>query len=306
MVLHPVDHGRPLIPKTPRSRQVPKGSIDQPDGHARSIEGHPNPMKLSKPETATAQLPHEVGNGFEFAIKKFVSISKVLSATLPPLSEFPREAVQIREFVESRRMNARIIPVRSALAFNQAFLWKNLLKCMIALSISVLPSLKRPLRLLDVGSGAGVFSIAWAQTNRPFHDTIQLIDRDSAQLAIARTLANAIHDQHWAFRETEFPGSIQEPESYRLASYWLCEQNLEQVCGDAQRFAHCFGPGAIVVDYPDIIESLATFSRTAGYEEIANYSFSVDLPPLAEGLIRDPKLSLNCIEIMRPHGRESH
>lgn len=136
-----------------------------------------------------------------------------------------------------------------AAAFNAVYFAKNLLKCLIGLSLA--PSGWVNGRILaDLGAGAAPLTLACNLLASPAHAL--LIDRCAQQLAIAKqTMTLAGLGDRTSQLQMQIPDQLQlGAEAMPVASYWCLESadNAERVLGGADRF--------FVIDTPETVERL--------------------------------------------------
>ena len=162
-----------------------------------------------------------------------------------------------------------------ALAFNQAFFFKNFYKSLVALSHLKKEGFETDLPVIDVGCGAGVFSIAWNIVFGINKNHIALIDKSKAQLTFAKKIAQILNFNKVEFCHGSFLEDFSTMNGLRLFSYWFCEQDISRL-NDPKTLENIVGDGAIFIDYRMVINSLQSIFAN---EEYSLYRFDLGVRP---------------------------
>jgi len=181
------------------------------------------------------------------------------------------------------------------LAFNQAFFFKNLYKCLLALEntrkCSLLKACPAGLPVLDIGSGAGTFSIAWSAIMRSYTPTIELFDNCFSQLTLAARIFSVLDAKKIYYRCEAVSPRQDYSRGLRLISYWFCEQDDHALWSHIATKNGFLGDCAIVIDYPNVIERI--ISSLCRCFHTASFSFEAEL-------VRRHRLIIN-EDIIRVH-----
>lgn len=196
---------------------------------------------------------NDVDKVFSFVVNRLCSYS-------PELLRRDNESFFVEQRIQAfcKRKRTRIDYERHNLAFNRAFFFKNLYKNLIALSYLRSQGLitNGRAQVIDVGSGAGPFSIAWSLLIAAHDDYIKLIDTSKGQLSLAKRVAEILNLKQRSFFQTFFPHNFGQLCGLRLMSYWFCEKDNLAFVKDNKTCQKVIGEGAIVTDYSYIINEL--------------------------------------------------
>lgn len=173
---------------------------------------------------------------------------------------------QIRNKVGIDKINYK----ENAIEFNQAYYFKNLLKCLAVLSFLQEASYLNYKTIIDLGCGAGTFSNAYSKYFN-FEQAI-LIDKSSEQIQLADKLNQK---NNITFINADLNSIKVKEKALILCSYLFCEGIAQQInfCNDM-----------LIIDYLSAIKKFINLNRL-------KYSFSVFVLRL--------KLSDFCYELLR-------
>ena len=114
-----------------------------------------------------------------------------------------------------------------------------------------------PLRtpIADLGAGAGTFALAYSMLAGHVLPPLLLVDRSVCQLALAKRIFTSVDLRRKATLKHATLFDYTPPNKYfRLLSYVLCETTWYHT--SATDVVHALvGPGAIIIDYADIIDA---------------------------------------------------
>ncbi len=185
-----------------------------------------------------------------------------------------------------------------ALTFNRAFLFKNLLKTSYALIVLRNKGFAFDGNVIDVGCGAGVFSIAWHFVFPRYSGQLILIDQSEAQLDIAARTNKLLGIKRRRQCLGKFEDRLPDLPGLRLMSYWLCEQQLPRIAvGRSQQriFDRLIDCGIIAVDYPQILCSFDDLISTRAVSTM--WSNELVLPPKWTERIADHVLNVSVLHV---------
>lgn len=150
-------------------------------------------------------------------------------------------------------------------AFNQSYFFKNLYKAFATikyLQVCDLIELKPDSTVIDVGCGAGVYTIAWNILFDKHKSKHILIDRNKFQLGLARRITKIFNDNIFEFHNASFPDDFDQLHGIRLFSYYFCEQEDYSRFLDANNLSKMIGEGALIIDYRYIIDRLENITNS--------------------------------------------
>lgn len=216
--------------------------------------------------------------------KAFCSVIEEVQKGLPIITQFGPDAALVRDFLRNhgRDPEKTLDYERYAVGFNQASFFKNLYKALAFLwqLRSVVP-VEYP--LVDIGCGAGVFTIAWDRIIRAPPCTTVLIDRSAAQLDIACRLLPAVGITDYRTQLGTYPGDFADVRGLRLFSYFFCKQVFPPGPTGTAELSSWLGTTALIIDYEHVIDSLAR--RIGGCCDVVNLRLSP--PGEIAGLFND-------------------
>jgi hypothetical protein len=186
----------------------------------------------------------------------FLQSHKAITKQVPTLQKITTASSQIQHHVELSSLRQYDINYdRESLAFNQAYFFRNLYKC---LSLLVWSRQETALtNVVDLASGAGPFALAARLIDGDrFHRTM-LVDKSSAQLSLARRVFAAMGVPITDVENTSLLHFIPPPDLYRLCSYWLCESDCYRQFSRWHSHA-LLQPGALFIDYREVLEEFAS------------------------------------------------
>jgi hypothetical protein len=150
-------------------------------------------------------------------------------------------------------------------AFNRAFLFKNLFKSLIAVD-QFLNRLRKDTLAVDVGTGAGVFALAFASSRpRGVASSVCLVDSSLRQLHLAAQLLPTSALRKWRAVHAEYEFTEFAPERLRLFSYWFCEQRIERSLGPSANWPRLMGHRGVIVDYKEVVGTVQSLT-SADYD----------------------------------------
>lgn len=216
---------------------------------------------------------HPVAVAFERAVRK-------VDAEWPEFLVQDDEANYVRNFVRDfgRDPNILLDYERYGLGFNKAFFFKNLYKALVVLwerRLDLAPFSDS--QIIDVGCGAGVFSIAWTLIfGSPPRGGLVLIDSSEMQLSIAARILAILGIADYDLRRGTYPGEFADLRGFRLYSYFYCKQKLEPTLLNRNEVAGWLGVDALVIDYSHVLESLV---ELVGHRYQIQYACEALVPP---------------------------
>lgn len=173
--------------------------------------------------------------------------------------------------------------------FNQAFFLKNLYKNVFNIHIaSRHEAFTEVNKVVDIGSGAGVASLAWYLVFESLHLKAILIDRSETQLQLARAILRSFGIENLEFHHKILP-SKRLSGGFRLISYWLCEQDLDRF--DDHQLFNLLGENALVTDYSHVISAFQ--ERIPATVSTRRWSFSVQISPKVEPYLQEKEVDIN-------------
>jgi 16S rRNA G527 N7-methylase RsmG len=204
------------------------------------------------------------------ANKVFLRTIDALYARFPVLFATSQLTNEMRALVKHQgKSNPEAINYTDqALSFNQAFFRKNLYKNIYFLNwLRQQQHLTNTSHVIDIGSGAGVATIAWAMAIGAAHTHFLLMDRSLEQLHLAQQTLAALNIQRVSLQQShiaEFPATAQ---GVHLISYWVCEQPQLPSIRSVADFRSAMQGGIVVIDYPEHIDRFAAWMQTHGLGE---------------------------------------
>jgi precorrin-6B methylase 2 len=232
----------------------------------------------------------------DVANEAFLGLTSKLRSAWPDLFVEDDEARRLRNLVKNYGNYAPdLIDYNAqAIAFNRAYLLKNLYKSLVSLSYLSNYRLNTIQSVYDIGSGAGVFSMAWASivNNRA---RFFLIDRSHSQLELAQRIANEAGLNIATFVERDVSLTDIPAGNATIMSYWICEQNddkvLEVVNYTLESHSH-----VLIIDYPDIIANFKEqlrCSSTLSRSRLHHWSLEIHPPASITNLLRETIIHVN-------------
>jgi len=250
--------------QTTRAR-VFAGKEALPGAHRASRSSElPSSLTAWSLETG-AQLPSDA---VERCASQMLSTEDALRTLLP----LPRE--QVPDWDRSLKSPNRAFYETNALAFNQAFFRKNLLKCLIALSRTSLRGTTGYVGA-DLGCGAGPMTLAALISTQPTH--FLMVDASAAQLRLARRiLAQFDSGRYLSLFQAAIPTHLRlSTDILAMASYWASETKSDEVnVGDLLMVHKLF----LVVDDPEYIINLRQLMPPEAVLETDHVQFKVSGP----------------------------
>lgn len=171
----------------------------------------------------------------------------------------------IQKFKIDENFDCGIDYDRYWIAFNELYFLKNLYKSLVAVDFSKQKfSLnKQEYKLVvDVGSGSGVFTIAWRSLLDGRDCQYLLVDKNLNQLSLAKLQFFKLAYNNTSFSHSIFPSANIPSKCFRLFSYWFCEQHLLPELFEHYSDIDIFGEGALIVDYKHTIQKVCKFTTT--------------------------------------------
>jgi hypothetical protein len=169
-----------------------------------------------------------------------------------------------------------------SLAFNQAYFFRNLYKCLCVLNVP--SSMRHGTSIVDLGAGAGEFALAWHACGGDGNGQVLLVDRSAAQLKLADRIFNAleVRPRPTLKRATLFEYTPPN-QMLRLVSFVLCESDWYRD-PNTNNIRGLIGKGAIIIDYSDVIEELVTNIDLNYYSCVLTKMYVVLEPEIATRL----------------------
>lgn len=231
----------------------------------------------------------------------FLDAAERLSRYLPGFLEPTEASIRFRTRIEHQPWHSHRINYNyEANEFNQAFFLKNFYKCLLVSMYTGAAACHRPVKVVDIGAGAGTFSIAWQLLRG--QDNILLVDTSEHQLCLATRFAEALGLPDRRSLCSEFPAGTAAAQRLRLASYWFCEQNLDAITTDREAFEAIIGPGTIVVDYSEVIDRIfAAFP--AHYDVVGRWRVTAPLTGEMARLIGESSIRVYATYVRPAHTR---
>ncbi len=196
--------------------------------------------------------------------KDLVTLDR-LPKELAEINGYFRETEGSRHLKEKIRLaghSLRIDYDKYAMEFNNAYFVRNYVKCFLYLGSLPSTFLLDTNSVVDLGGGAGPFSLA-AKYFNPQLNTL-VVDRSGAQIAYARMLSAVWGLKHVSNTEIADALSLNlDPATMRILSYWVCENNIELTCNAGLR-SKIFGNRCIIVDYPHIVRQTTKLASSFG------------------------------------------
>lgn len=187
----------------------------------------------------------------------FADTIRIFRERLPEFFEADAETEHVKHTIQTHgRSASRYIDYdRFAPAFNRAFFFKNYFKALTALwnARHLLPY---NVPIIDVGAGAGVFSLAWHTLFSHSSNGFLLIDRSSKQLQWASRVAHAFDMPNPTLRVGVYPEEFSDLAGLRLFSYWFCEQIPVAGGSVPERSRNWMGEQNLIIDYGDVLRDV--------------------------------------------------
>jgi hypothetical protein len=205
-----------------------------------------------------------------------------------------RGSYRLQRQFEKKGVAAKIDYEKYFSEFNRAFFVRNYLKCCSYLRF--LPAQLPKRRVLDIGGGAGPFSLAAVHHDALIESTI--LDKSQAQIGVALALSRLIGLNHiFAHRRLDIFNTEINPQLTRLFSYWTCE-NTQELDARPNSRQTIFGHLSIVIDYPDIVAAEADKALKLGGRVTNLLIAEQRVCPRLEDIIGQPKISYGgvCLE----------
>lgn len=182
-----------------------------------------------------------------------------------------------------------------ALGFNQAYFFKNLLKCCYCLLWLRNRGYRFEGPIIDVGCGAGVFSVAWSLVMAEGSNSIHLIDQSQDQIDFAKRICSLLRLRNVLYQVGTFPDDANGLDGVRVMSYWLCEQVNEWPLASQGDIERILGKRAIIVDYEDNIELVRQTTRGRYKQDFLKSV--LPLGPVWADRISDSQLRVNSVYV---------
>jgi hypothetical protein len=234
---------------------------------------------------------------FFIADQKFnITVSNLMKNS-PELFIRSKRSYYIERFISKYGSNnkRKINYEKDYLAFNETFFLKNLYKCFIAIAFLKKSINFKTTQFLDIGSGAGVFSLALFESFEKDVLNINMIDNCQQQIKLLRGI---LKFYKFKARTGFFPDEFGAIEGVRLGSYWLCEQTastLYDSLGTVRK--EILGAGAIFIDYP---ENINHFLTKVGVEfETIKWSFKFRIPENTKKIINESDIKVHGVAIFK-------
>ena len=226
----------------------------------------------------------------------FANIVKSISREWPEFMELDRDTLSVRSLIQNYQLdNPHVIDYENqALAFNKAYFFKNLYKTLVVLeNASVDFSTHRYLSLIDVGAGAGTFTIAWHAIFGALEYPVTLLDKSTEQLAIAKRILDILKIDKTCFKTEYFiPTSITDV-NFRLFSYWFCEQPDLVFASENTYFKNILGANGIILDYSEVISKISKQIRDDYIVQLRK--FQVEVPSSFALLFNKSTFAINTV-----------
>lgn len=191
----------------------------------------------------------------------------MLPGDIARISEYLRETQESRSLklqIGGYAENYSIDYESCAPAFNQAFFLRNYLKCIFYLRSLPPNILASVTSIVDLGGGAGPFSLAARHINPQINTLV--VDKSRAQLSQANRLSVTHGLGHISnTAHTDMVHLRIEPNITRVLSYSVCE-NFHRLAFDPALRSTVFGNRCIIVDYPRIVSETAFIASNFGGE----------------------------------------
>lgn len=246
-------------------KNIENPSIFQANNYRRELERIEDTGQIKWPVDSIEQIVNFLPDGINEIFTNVVNeIVKLKSFNFfIPSDDFLLITKLIEEF---KKENPQPIDYdKYWFAFNQKYFFKNLYKAFVTIKYMQSRDLiapKNDLTLIDVGCGAGVFTIAWKILfGRCKYETI-LIDRNKFQLESARRLTKIFKDNKFEFYNASFPDEFDQLHGIRLFSYYFCEQEDHGALFDTNNLSKIVGEGALIIDYRYIIDRLQNITNS--------------------------------------------
>jgi hypothetical protein len=210
------------------------------------------PTTLDNTSSDIRRITHEID-------ALFCRVFRIFQAQWPEFFLVTDHTNSIKDVIEQtndspqRAINRR----KDALEFNRAFFFRNLYKNLFNISQVISRSMvhRIPSNILDLGSGAGVATIAWYAVVRPQNSRVVLFDENADQLILARRALGVAGISPFMTLQSSYPNRNETlPNGLRLISYWLCEQDRSKL--DPEDLVQILHGGAIITDYRQVIEDV--------------------------------------------------
>jgi hypothetical protein len=146
--------------------------------------------------------------------------------------------------------------------FNQAFFVRNYVKCLLYLRTLPCNILASVNTVVDLGGGAGPFSLAARHLNSQLATLV--IDRSESQISQAIKLSVVYGLKHVSRTMLADMRQLRiDPRPMRILSYLVCE-NIDELPYNPALRSTLFGNRCIVVDYPHIVKKAALLASDFG------------------------------------------
>lgn len=169
-----------------------------------------------------------------------------------------------------------------ATGFNQAFFYKNLLKCLVVTEYFVFNGPASCDVILDAGSGAAPASIAYSELRKRIAPgcgavNVRLVDKSQKQLLIAKRLLAHLDIPVQSCINDSFRIDDVAPNEIVVFSYFICEQGRSfatKLFKNRERFKG----GFLIIDYQYVIERVKKAFSQFGKMQVQFLSAQIEIP----------------------------
>lgn len=218
----------------------------------------------------------------------FLRVREFILQTLPELADTSGVSRRVKRDIQRQgSRGARPDYGRFALAFNQAYFFRNLFKNMLLFEVLRPEFDLQTDRIADVGAGAGVASIACLQMRHARPSSWYIIDTSRDQMALATRILPAVSRQTFSFVCDDVYQCSDFLQGVVLASYWLCEQDSSQF---TEHLPLVDASHVFMIDYPSILDAaLSSLSRTHHYKRVR---FAYPLRGMVKAVLGETELEV--------------
>lgn len=186
----------------------------------------------------------------------FMTAYAGVTRRVPEVTRIGEDVKQIRHRIEQEgQRKCSVDYEQESLAFNQAYFFRNFYKCLCLLAFEGIPPSAK--YLADLGAGAGPFALAAGLVCRKQFKRVTMIDESAAQLSLGRNIYDEEALSYVKLINARLFGFVPPQEFFRIASFWLCETELFR-SPSLWEMCALSGPGALIIDYRDVLEELAS------------------------------------------------
>lgn len=178
----------------------------------------------------------------------------------------------------------------NALDFNRSYFVRNYVKCLAIARLSNLCFPAPAGSACDFGSGLGPFSLAMAGVFPSLR--FSLYDQSVAQIGLVKSYQRTGHLPSSFSAETKRMPFTNQPDcTLRLFSYFFCENPI--IYDDKEELLTAIGQNALIVDYPEVMDSISSICKASGYEVTSISKIELPLGPSLRRIIGQDSIKVS-------------